>query len=308
MFKTAERSELSQISLTGMRAIVLMGLLIVAPRSLDEIRQAFYNFNLIEKDTSDDILRIDLNTLKVMGCEISRASKKTGFKYVLEKHPFSLTFNEEEIKILKKVYNYVKKNSSVDVLVSYDELFKKLSKHIYDNDLKEMILGVSVLKKYDIERIKEIIADCKDNLILKFSYKKPTVKEVSIKEVIALKLILKSDKLYLYGFDLDRNENIMLNFKRILEIIEKREHDKTIELKSVDVKFRLYDLRTDYLLENEHIVDETEEYKVVEGNYYNDFVAKQRILSLANKCVVTEPIEFRESIIEQLKEMSKLYD
>ena len=208
MFKTAERSELCQISLTGMRAIVLVGLLIVAPRSLEEIRKAFLKFNLIEENTSDDILRIDLNTLKVMGCKISRASKKTDYKYVLEKHPFSLVFNEEELKILKRVYNQVKKISSIDVLVRYEELFVKLSKHIYDDDLKEMILGISVLRKYDIKKIKDLLDDCKENIVLQLKYKKPTDNKISVKEVVALKLILKNDKVYLYCYDLDRKENI----------------------------------------------------------------------------------------------------
>lgn len=308
MFKTAERSELCQISLTGMRAIVLVGLLIVAPRSLDEIRKAFLNFNLIEENTSDDILRIDLNTLKAMGCEISRASKRTDFKYVLEKHPFSLTFDEEELKILKKVYNHTKKASSIDVLVRYDELFKKLSKHIYDDDLREIILGISILKRYDIQKIKDMLVDCKDNLVLKLDYKKPTEKTSSIKEVIALKLVLKNDKVYLYCYDLDRNENIMLNFKRIQNVIEKSEHDKTIDLKSIEVKFKLNDSKISDLLENEKIIEEIEGSYIVKGNYYNDFVAKQRILSLGHKCIVLEPENFRESIIQKLKEMSKLYE
>ena len=41
MFKPADKTELNQISLTGMRAIVLIGLLIEAPRTLEEIREKF---------------------------------------------------------------------------------------------------------------------------------------------------------------------------------------------------------------------------------------------------------------------------
>ena len=37
MFKTAEKTGLNQISLTGLRALVFIGLLIVKPRSLEEI-------------------------------------------------------------------------------------------------------------------------------------------------------------------------------------------------------------------------------------------------------------------------------
>ena len=43
---------------------------------------------IIDEKTSNDILRIDLNTIKTMGCDISRSSPKTDHKYVLSKHPF----------------------------------------------------------------------------------------------------------------------------------------------------------------------------------------------------------------------------
>ncbi len=102
MFKIADKTELNQISLTGVRGIVLAGLLIMQPRSLEEIRKAFIELNIMENENSDDILRIDLNTLKIMGCEISRASAKTGFKYVLGKHPFAFKIDDEEIVLLKK--------------------------------------------------------------------------------------------------------------------------------------------------------------------------------------------------------------
>ena len=98
MHRIVEKTELNQISLTGMRALILVGLLIKAPRSLEEIKETFINYNIMEKSHSNDIIRIDLNTLRAMGCEISRASIKTNYKYVLTKHPgvmYSLTTLEQ---------------------------------------------------------------------------------------------------------------------------------------------------------------------------------------------------------------------
>lgn len=76
MFKPADKSELNQVSLTGLRGIVLLGLLIEAPRSLKEIREIFTDLNIFEPEHSDDILRIDINTLKASGCEITKANAK----------------------------------------------------------------------------------------------------------------------------------------------------------------------------------------------------------------------------------------
>ena len=68
MLKLQEDVELRQISLTGTRALMLVGLLMKAPRSLEEIREAFIERKIMEPEHSDDILRIDLNTLRTMGC------------------------------------------------------------------------------------------------------------------------------------------------------------------------------------------------------------------------------------------------
>ena len=103
MFKLAEKTDLNQISLTGTRAIVLLGLLIMKPRSMEEIRQAFISLKIMEKSHTCDIIRIDLNTLKHIGCKISRADSKTDKKYILIDHPFALKITEDEIKLLKKI-------------------------------------------------------------------------------------------------------------------------------------------------------------------------------------------------------------
>ena len=50
MFKPADKSELNQVSLTGLRGIVLLGLLIEAPRSLKEIREIFTELNIFEPE------------------------------------------------------------------------------------------------------------------------------------------------------------------------------------------------------------------------------------------------------------------
>ena len=41
MFKVAEKTDLNQISLTGIRALIFIGLLMNRPRSLEEIKRAF---------------------------------------------------------------------------------------------------------------------------------------------------------------------------------------------------------------------------------------------------------------------------
>ena len=104
MFKLAEDIDINQISVTGARAIVILGLLIMRPRSKKELMDALINYKLITESTSDEIIRNDLGTLKHAGCDISRACSKLDGKYMLLDHPFVLKLTLEEVELLKKVY------------------------------------------------------------------------------------------------------------------------------------------------------------------------------------------------------------
>lgn len=308
MFKVVEKNELNQISLTGLRAIVILGLLMVAPRTFDEIRNTLLQLKIIEESTSTDILRIDLNTLKKMGCKISRASAKTNYKYILEEHPFSIVLNETDIKVLKKVYKKIKETATLDLLFEFDKFFKKLSKNVFDQESKEGLLGISVLKNYNIDEVNNYIEDCKEHKILHLKYKTTSISEETEKIIIAQKLVFNNDKIYLYGHDTKINASTVLNIKRIKKVISRIFNKENIEAKLLKIKFSLKGFDYDLLGENERVIDKTDIGLIVEGEYYNKFLATQRILSFGAKCTVLESLEFRNYIIEKLKEMRKVYE
>ena len=127
MLKLSDKLEINQISLTGIRSLVILGLLIVGPHSLAEIRQKMIAYNIMDDENSDDILRIDMNTLKEIGCEISRADTKNDGKYFLINHPFALKLCDEDIKNFKKVYKLIKAQENLSQMLKYDEFFRKIA-------------------------------------------------------------------------------------------------------------------------------------------------------------------------------------
>ena len=308
MFKIAEKEELSQISLTGVRSLLLLWLLIKSPRTLDEIRDEFIKLNIMEPSHSNDILRIDLNTLRAMGCEITHATAKSGFKYILKKHPFSLNITSEEILLLKKVYKKVKDKSNILLLIKYDELFKKIAEHITDETIKEQLYGLSVLKNFETEFIKKMVDDCRDNNTLKLIYCNPGTKEEAEKDIVAQKLVCQNDKIYLWGYDLFKKEAVTLNVKRIKSILSRKPGSGSIEFNKTCVKFFLKNFGITDIDEDETIIETSNDGVLVEDKYHNDFVAMQRILSLGADCIVQEPLEFRAKIIQKLKDMRKIYN
>ena len=308
MFKPALKSELSQISLTGMRAIVLLGLLIEAPRTLEDIREIFTRLNIMEPEHSDDIIRIDLNTLRAMGCEISRADIKTDFKYHMINHPFVLNLTLDELTVLKKAYNKIKEKIEVSQLLMYDSLFDKIAKCMSRGETKEFLCGISLLKLYDRKFLENLIATCKLHSVLEVRYQDPVRKTESLKLVVAIKLVLQNDKIYLCGNDLTNHTTLFLNVKRIKSILTKQVKTDDIQVNNTKIKFFLKNLDITDLEDNEFLIKSTAQGMLIQGTYYNDFIAMQRILSFGSSCTVIEPEIFKNKVIEKLRLMKEIYE
>ena len=195
MLKPAEKEDLNQISLTGMRALVIVCLLVEAPRSLQEIRDEFLRLNILDEDSSNDILRIDLNTLRYMGWKISRATAKTNYKYVLLKQPFCLNLADDEIALLRKIYKRLRESNDINLLIKYDKLFQKIANKICDNDSKEKLLGLSIFKHFNTEMVKDLIIDAEYKNIVELEYSNPARKSKSKKQVSVQRIVFKNDKL-----------------------------------------------------------------------------------------------------------------
>jgi len=308
LLKPVEKTDLNQISLTGMRSILLVGLLMQSPRSLEEIKKIFIDMKIMEPAASDDVLRIDLNTLRVMGCEISRASNNTDYKYKLIKHPFSLEISDEEIAVIKRAYKGIKNSSNIELILEYDKLLKKIAEHMCDEEKKQALYGISVLKSYNVKLIKDLLEDCKLHRVLVISYKTPAAKKESRKELVIQDLVFQNDKIYLFAYDLRLRKSVILNIKRILSIISRTSGGDKVKIEYLTVKFRLKSFGLSTIEENEKILEETDEGYLIEGKYYNDFFAAQRILSFGSACTVLEPVNFREQIIQKLKNMRDVYN
>lgn len=308
MLSAEEKLELCQISLTGLRALILCGLLIDAPRSIEEIKNKFVEFKLMAPDSPNDIIRIDLNTLRVMGFEITRATKKTGNKYILKDYPFALKIDEKEVSLLKNAYNQIKNDIKLSTLLEYHQLIKKIARYVTNDEIKEILYGISVLKSVDIDNLEELIKDCKYKRILKIEYQPPYSKNPEEKEISTKDVVIQNDKIYLYGFDINLKEAVTLNFNRIKKIISKKDSNEEFEIKPLVIKFLIKEFGVAGLTENEKIVEKRDEGFIIEGQYHNEFVARQRILSFGSTCTVLEPEDFKQHIIDLLQKMRAIYN
>ena len=141
-------------------------------------------------------------------------------------------------------------------------------------------------------------------------YKSPNSNNKSTKQIALNKLVYKNDKLYLYAYDLDKKEAVTLNIDRIIEILSREDNNeyRTDNLDPITIQFRLKDFGVNGLEECENIVEIDKNGYIILGNYHNEFVAMQRILSFGSNCTVLNPEKFKKQLIETLKSMKEAYN
>lgn len=307
MFKFDEQCNPRQISLTGVRAIVILALLNLKPCTFQEIKEFLITSNIVTREYSIDTIRIDLNTLKYIGCDISKATKKTNNMYILRSHPFQLTLDEDEVETLAKIYKNIYKNLSIERILEYDKLFEKLADAIQDEHIKEYLRGISVLKGLDKNLINELLSDSYKNTRLTIEYKPGASKTVEY-DITVEKLAFRSDKLYIYCYNHTINKRTFLNFSRLKKILARALRSESVDSEDVCVEFELKNSQNYSLEETEEIISQQGDVIKVKGAYYTDFIALQRMLYFGPDCVVISPDNFKEQIVAKLQSMRSLYD
>ena len=76
----------------------------------------------------------------------------------------------------------------------------------------------------------------------------------------------------------------------------------------INIKFKLNNYKEYKLEENETIIEEANNYSIVNGRYYNDFIGIQRMMEFGSDCIILEPEYIKQKVIKNYEEMNALYD
>src|SRR5574344_265123 len=202
------------MSLTGYRTLVLLKSLMESPKSIDELNECFLNNQYIKEKFSSDTLRIYINSLRSVGCDITKANKSTNNKYVLKSHPFYLSIPKKQILALRKVCKAMQDKISIDEIVTLESVLAKVSNLVGSSEEVDYIKNLCPLKNIDVEILKELMFHSKKKNQINFLYSSPNsgAKQISI---VADKLSFKSEKLYLWGYSSLHNEYSYFRVDRI---------------------------------------------------------------------------------------------
>ena len=145
------------MSFTGFKSIIIFSLLLEGPKSYQELRTAIENHEYLHESVSIDTLRIYLNSLRKIGCKISKYTKGGITRYSIDSHPFELKITKEQAQSIIKVFKAIYQSIDISDLLSLQKFFDKFSNFITNEDLKIKLKNISPLHNINPEIIQDLM-------------------------------------------------------------------------------------------------------------------------------------------------------
>ena len=297
------------LSFSGFKMLMLFSILIEGPKTFEEIKERFSKHELLRETLTRDTFRVYLNSLKEFGCEVARTNKNRDIKYSITTHPFEMRIEESQIKDLIKVFKTVVKSIDLEDLILLTDFFDQISCFIKNDDLKYRLAKISPFFNIDKGLFKALQKACNNKEILHMYYASPK----SGNKVISVEsedLYVYDGVLYVSGTNLEHGNFFRFPIKKIIQLLRTEPNTKIKIKKTFNAKyFYKFDDNDEFFekLPNEKIVKKKDDGIVVEISSKNKFDVFQRVLYLSPRCRVMSPDNFRDEIIETIKQMRGLY-
>lgn len=297
------------MSFSGFKSLLIFSMLVEGPKTYEEIKERIENNEYMKETISIDSIRIYMNSLKEIGCEIQKIHQGRTVKYYISSHPYELKITDKQAKSIIKVFKAISKSIELSDFMVLHDFFCNISKYIQNENLKAEIIKLSPVSNIDMEMIKELMKYVRNKTEITVLYNAKNSgrkKEIIIR---ADKMNIRNGKLYLCGFNSEYHNYGEFLVKYIIKIIRININtpELTIPVYTVNYKYYKTDNTPFELLSSEKIVEQNDSFLKVEIKSYDKFAVTQRILSLSNKCRVISPNDFKDEIIACLKRMKEGY-
>ncbi|MDR1167334.1 MAG: WYL domain-containing protein [Heliobacteriaceae bacterium] len=300
-FLKSQRVTYNLMSFTGFKSLVLFALLIESPKSYKEIGDYMINQPYLRENISVDTLRVYLNSLKRIGCEIKRIKEGSISKYSIVSNPFELNVTAKQTDSIAKIYKTLAKTLDIHELLLAEKFIKKISSYIKNPYFAEKVL---ILR--DPEFVSRL-AECAGRQII-IEYNSPN-SGLKLIEILVDKVGYANNKLYLYGTSLEHKQYGSFSADRIQDVKEIKSR-KTIrtDAEVITVGFELACEPDSADLDAQTKVLGVENNKtLIEITSSNHFDIMQRLLSFGPDCKILYPQSFRQEFVSILQEMKTGY-
>ena len=303
-----KNNEKTWISITGFRTLLLLISLIEKPRDIEELVDIVKNHNITQKSISKDTVRLTLNTLKAIGCEVERPKKSNNYKYELKKHPFTLNLSQEDVNSLLLIRERISNELSWQEVLHLNTFYKKFFLLTENQEYISLEENTKPLNNIDIKILKEISNPQINGRKITIVYNSP---EYGIEDIniIPQKLTYENSRLYLWCYNFKYKKTSILDVERIKEIKNISISKTNIKTVSYNVEYEVFgsSAKIFYPEENEKIINKTETTISVYANVTNEFWFIQRLLLLGSDFKIISPYFFKEKLINKIKLIQKGY-
>lgn len=303
------------LSLTAYRILMIFELLNQSRYGNDDINRALASRIQNFKPLSDDTIGIYINTLRELGCCIPRPSKKTEFKYQMLSHPFSLKFDESDIKFLIELKKLISVCCDWRLVANTDRLIDKIlnfispeKKKSYLALKKNLIRDISSAYQSKLLDMLDLYCSKKRTLIVSYDSVQNKNKEIKI---VAEKLSYQNGAFYLWGYNPEYEESQYLRVDRINEISAINISGITLKPSIITAVYRLGGTSASVFCpdEDETVIEKRENGEIIiESKVKNRFWFYQKILSFGADCTVIYPETIRREIVKKLRLLQKVYE
>lgn len=212
----------SGINSTAYRIFRLLQWLEEAPMTVETINERFVKDPRVQKKVSNDTLWLYLNTLRELGCKISRPVQSNGYHYELLYHPFGLQLDNEDLACLSQLKMLLEEYWNYEQLLQFDQLTCSIlavsNLANQEERLEEWFKQTRTIDYREKDPlISQLESACHHKQLLALSYESHT-NNVKQWEVLALELTYRSGALYLLALHSDKPETMTFRLDRIKEV------------------------------------------------------------------------------------------
>ena len=304
-----EKTDKFWISTTGYRTLLILKSLMEQSLTIDELVNIVKNNKFANKSFSKDTIRLDILTLKSVGCIINRPSKANKYKYQLVYNPFTLALSADELSALVKIREKFAGDISVEEVFVLNSLYKKIAQLTFNQYQTDYIENSKPLINIDKKLFNQLSNPKIKNKKIRVVYNSPKFGEEQI-YIIPHKTVYENGKVYLWCYSDKYKTNSLLNVERIKDILEIN-ISKDYEHSSLyNVVFELSgDAMTTYnKQENETIIESNPDKIVINATVDNEFLFVQRMLQFGTNLKIISPVFFKEKLINKIKLIQKGYE
>lgn len=303
-----KNNEKTWISITGFRTLLLLISLIEKPRDIDELVDIVKSHSITQKSISKDTVRLTINTLKAIGCEIERPKKSNGYKYELKKHPFILNLSKDDVDSLLLIRERISNELSWEKVLNLNTVYEKIFILTENPEHIRLEKDTRPLSGVDINILQELASSKLDGRKVTLSYNSPKfgIEDISI---VPQKLTYENSRLYLWCYSYKYKKTSILDVERIKRIKNVSLSKTSINTDSYDVEYEVFgsSAKTFCAEENEKILKKTQTSIRICAEVTNEFCFIQRLLLFGNEFKIISPYFFREKLINKIKLIQKGY-